>query len=160
MDLLVTALVISLVNKVLCPFSLALILKRWLSPMMFPAMDSSYNLLLFLLWLLKLLLSKDKLLLLEIKIMLTFINTGHSSTLTNGVMLNSLGSKLVAVTVLKCLTLTVKSLILFWPMVLNLPLLILTLCLLKNSCSERLRSLTHLLLMPTPLNTLLRPIQT
>ena len=157
MDLLVTALVISLVNKVLCPFSLALILKRWLSPMMFPAMDSSYNLLLFLLWLLKLLLSKDKLLLLEIKIMLTFINTGHSSTLTNGVMLNSLGSKLVAVTVLKCLTLTVKSLILFWPMVLNLPLLILTLCLLKNSCSERLRSLTHLLLMPTPLNTLLRP---
>ena len=111
--LLVTALVISKMHKVLCPFSLALILKIWLSPMILPAMDSSLYLKLFLLWLLKLLLSKDKLLLIEHKTILTFINTGNSLTLTNGLMLNSLGSKLVAVTVLRCLTLTVKNLILF-----------------------------------------------
>jgi hypothetical protein len=49
----------------------------------------------------KLLISKTDLLLIEFKTLATFTNSGNSLTLTNGMMPNSLGSKLVVDTVLK-----------------------------------------------------------
>ena len=61
-------------------------------------------------------------------------NIGNGLTATNGQMLNSNGSKLVAATVLRCLTLTVKNSLLLMQVIKDLKLPMTLFCLLAMNC--------------------------